>query len=71
MRAWAELRYIDEYGDTKRVCSRATGAECWRIIDKYQGVSKYWPASGCYVVRVTETVMRRPSRAPTPRERKP
>lgn len=59
MTTFAELTYEDEHGDRRVICTRATGAECWRLIDKYQGQSPHWPKSGCYVVKVVRTLIRR------------
>lgn len=58
MEVYSEIRSPD--GDY--IGKRRTSAECWRLIDRYQGRSPHWPASGCYVVKVTRTLVRRRAR---------
>ncbi len=52
------IEIVDEDG-CRTICHRATAVECWRLIDKYQGVSPHWPARGCYVVKTVRTFSRR------------
>lgn len=45
--------------DGKYICRRKTATECWQLCDEWQGISRYWPESGCYVVKVTRSIVRR------------
>ncbi|MES2359962.1 MAG: hypothetical protein V4529_16605 [Gemmatimonadota bacterium] len=65
MNVYSELRIREsEDKEDRLMTTRATSAECWRLIDKYEGTA-HWPPKGCcYVVKVTKRLVRRPWKKP-------